>query len=259
MSKAQSTRYPAPALDKGLDVLEFMAQTIVPQSQSQIATGLRKSPHEIFRMVTRLRDRGYLVRDEISEKYELSLRLFEMSRTHSSLESLTRIVRPIMRNLSDGLGQSCHLSVLDEDHLLIVCQALSPLAISLSIAPGSAFEPLATTSGRLLLGVMPEKEQASALARQKLWKTAPTARRKVLRTVFRLAGRNRFLIYASELAPGVTDVAAFIGKPDGTVRAALTVSCIGHNPAAIKRESKKILNEVFAAVHDINLSIGVSE
>ena len=75
MSEKES-KYQAPALDKGLDILEYLASQSVPLSQTDIATGIDKSPNEIYRMLMSLEGRGYIIRDEISGKYRLSLKLF---------------------------------------------------------------------------------------------------------------------------------------------------------------------------------------
>ena len=57
-----ATSYPVPALEKGLDLLEFLSAQRVPQSLNDLARGLGKSPSEIFRMLNCLERRGYIVR-----------------------------------------------------------------------------------------------------------------------------------------------------------------------------------------------------
>jgi uncharacterized membrane protein len=44
-------RYRAPALDKGLDILEALAATEVGLTQAEIAKALDRSPSEIYRML----------------------------------------------------------------------------------------------------------------------------------------------------------------------------------------------------------------
>ena len=55
-------RYRAPALDKGLDILELLATTDEGLSQAEIAKALERSPNEIYRMLDRLVRRHYVVR-----------------------------------------------------------------------------------------------------------------------------------------------------------------------------------------------------
>ena len=45
-------RYSAPALEKGLDILEFLSESREPQSLQQIGDGVGRTKGEIFRMVS---------------------------------------------------------------------------------------------------------------------------------------------------------------------------------------------------------------
>ena len=56
--------YSAPALEKGLDIIELLASMQRPMATREIADQLNRSKSEIFRMVFVLVARGYLRRDE---------------------------------------------------------------------------------------------------------------------------------------------------------------------------------------------------
>ncbi len=70
--------YSAPALEKGLDIIELLAAAPEPLSTRQIAEQLGRSKNEIFRMVFVLVERGYLSRDAATDVLTLSNRLFEL-------------------------------------------------------------------------------------------------------------------------------------------------------------------------------------
>src|SRR5258708_12294291 len=93
--------YAAPALEKGLDILECLAEQRVPLTQSQLARVLRRSPSELFRMLSCLEQRGYVRKDPASAAYALTLRLFELSRTHSPYHHLTKAPPPPTHPLSE--------------------------------------------------------------------------------------------------------------------------------------------------------------
>jgi DNA-binding IclR family transcriptional regulator len=85
MSKAldnaeDSERYRAPALDKGLDILELLSRTDLGLSQAEIARDLGRSVSEIFRMLVVLTERGYVAQDPVNDRYVLTTLLFEMKR-----------------------------------------------------------------------------------------------------------------------------------------------------------------------------------
>ena len=65
----QSKSYSAPALEKGLDILELLSNSAEGLSQAEIAGKLNKSVNEIYRMITTLRNREYVDFDSEKEVY----------------------------------------------------------------------------------------------------------------------------------------------------------------------------------------------
>ena len=65
-------RYRAPALDKGLDILELLAGVDGGLTQAEIAKRLQRSPNEFYRMLDRLVRRGYVTRLD-GDRYSLTL------------------------------------------------------------------------------------------------------------------------------------------------------------------------------------------
>ena len=59
---ARRKSYTAPALSKGLDILELMTSETEGLSLGQVAEKLSRSKGEIFRMLTILEDRNYIYR-----------------------------------------------------------------------------------------------------------------------------------------------------------------------------------------------------
>ena len=82
-SERPVSKYHVPALEKGLDILETLASSAVPQSLSELARSLHRSSSELFRMLDSLERRGYILKDLVSGNYRLSLKLYELAHTHS--------------------------------------------------------------------------------------------------------------------------------------------------------------------------------
>ena len=89
-------RYRAPALDKGLDILELLAATDESMTQAEIAKALGRSPNEIYRMLDRLVRRGYVARI-LGDRYELTLRLFAPAHQHAPVRRLFTQALPVER------------------------------------------------------------------------------------------------------------------------------------------------------------------
>ena len=65
----KTTKYRAPALDKGLDILELLARTPGSLNLTEVAQGIGYSKSEIFRMLQVLEARGYLARKDSDGSY----------------------------------------------------------------------------------------------------------------------------------------------------------------------------------------------
>ncbi|MFX3701694.1 helix-turn-helix domain-containing protein, partial [Streptococcus suis] len=59
MESVKKTEYRAPALEKGLDILELLAQQDEPLTKKQIAESLDRSINEIFRMLSVLVEKQF--------------------------------------------------------------------------------------------------------------------------------------------------------------------------------------------------------
>ena len=84
-----TSSYSAPALEKGLDILEQLAKAKEGQTLLQLASNLGRSPSEIYRMLEVLVDRGFLKR--INSNFSLSLKLFELGKEALPIRDLSQI------------------------------------------------------------------------------------------------------------------------------------------------------------------------
>jgi DNA-binding IclR family transcriptional regulator len=228
---APAPKYSAPALEKGLDILELLAEQAVPMTQAQLARALNRQPTEIFRMLTCLEVRGYLRRDAHTGGYALTLKLFELSRTHSPYEEMLRTARPLMRRLAEALGESCHLSVLHRNRVLVLAQEESPKPFRLSVEVGSLHAPMSTTSGRILLAHLPDDARAAVLAEQPDWATLDArARAGFLKRLAEITRRGYEQTEGERFVGGL-DLGVLVGAPGSTTKAALTIAMLAGREA----------------------------
>ena len=64
-------KYAAPALDKGLDILEALASSARGLTLNELANAVNKTVSEIFRMALTLQQRGYVAVDENRKKVSI--------------------------------------------------------------------------------------------------------------------------------------------------------------------------------------------
>ncbi|MBK1875824.1 IclR family transcriptional regulator [Pelagicoccus mobilis] len=250
-------KYAAPALDKGLDILEYLSSIGSPQSQAEVADALGRTPAEIFRMLARLEYRGYIIRDPMSGKYHLSLKLYHLSHTHSPVESLRRASLPAMQDLANKSGHSVHLSVLDQGALLVVAQAKSPSPVSLSIAEGSRFPLSTTTSGMLLLANMGYLEREDFLSLDEAYLGWSKKRQKDYRQKLDTIQQSGHACADSEITQGVTDIAAPIGKEGGSLLASLAISTVSSIVGTKRLSTEELIKAAVETADRISEANGI--
>jgi DNA-binding IclR family transcriptional regulator len=134
-----SPRPGAPALEKGLDLLEALAAEPNGISQKQLAARVGRSVGEIFRMLGVLEQRGYVTRDPKTGEYGLSLRLFELATQHPPARRLQQAALPVMEELAAKVGLACHLSMVSAEHFLTVAEAESNRPMGWTVKLGALF------------------------------------------------------------------------------------------------------------------------
>jgi DNA-binding IclR family transcriptional regulator len=135
---SDDARYFAPALEKGLDVLELLAAEPHGLNLQDIARKLGRSPSELYRMVDVLLRRGFLARQP-DATYLLTLRLFELAHLHPPVDRLLDCAMPHMQELARRTSQSNHLCVHHDARLVVLARAESPEPMSYSVRQGSHF------------------------------------------------------------------------------------------------------------------------
>jgi DNA-binding IclR family transcriptional regulator len=216
---AEFDRYRAPALDKGLDIVELLAATDEGLTQAEIAKALDRSPNEIYRMLDRLVRRKYVARVS-GDRYELTLKLFALAHQHEPMRRLVSQAIPVMRGFARGAGQSCHLAVYDRGSVIVVAQIDAPGYWGLAIRVGSRVGLLNTGSGHILLAFAGEGERALMLEEHEMTpgEKAPGG----LETRLTRIRRRGFEKMESQQTRGVTNIAVPVLGPNGSVIAALT-------------------------------------
>jgi DNA-binding IclR family transcriptional regulator len=141
--------YSAPALEKGLDILEMLCGSNVPLAQTAIAEQLNRSVSEIYRMLASLVHRNYVV--NVSDTYAITTKLFELAHSNPPTNRLLAEAGPIMQELSSDLQQACHLTVYNQGRQIVIAKVDNPGGMGFSIRVGAELDVLVSASGRALL------------------------------------------------------------------------------------------------------------
>lgn len=215
-------RYAAPALEKGLDIIEVLAREEEGLTLAGLAQKLGRTVSEIFRMAVTLQQRGYLQLDS-GDRYRLSLKMLELAHRQQPLRSLVSLALPLMRELANRAHQSCHLATYHDGQIIVVAQVDSPGALSFGPKVGALGSLTGTASGNLLLAFRDEAERTRMLAAAiRLHGTLDVDPAQLLRQG-EAARADGQLTWPSRRVRGVTDIASPVLERTGHAVASLSV------------------------------------
>jgi DNA-binding IclR family transcriptional regulator len=220
---ATPSKYRAPALDKGLDIIELLARASAPISISEISEGVGRSRGEIFRMLQVLEERDYITRGEGDSSYSLTPRLFRLGMEQPPLKSAVETALPIMHRLADEVDQSCHLAVPSREQIVVIARVDPPGEIGLVVRVGHRRPLEESASGRVLLAWQGDQIRARWLALIGDSEADPE-HRKLLKAINHIRKRG-YASIPSDIVDGVTDLSAPVLQHDHAI-CALTVPFI---------------------------------
>ncbi|OQW46644.1 MAG: hypothetical protein A4S16_10145 [Proteobacteria bacterium SG_bin6] len=152
--------YEAPALTKGLEILELLAESAEPLAMGEVAAALGRSRNEIYRMLVVLERFGYLRRGG-DDRFELASRLFDIAMRVPPRRNLHDAAMPVMHQLAETLYQSCHLAVRSAGDMVVIARVESPGLLGFAVRLGYRRPIVASTSGRLLFAFLPQSARAA--------------------------------------------------------------------------------------------------
>lgn len=231
----EGRRYTAPALEKGLDILELLAGTTVPLPLQAIADHLDRSRGELHRMVQALEYRGYIGQEVGSDGYRLTDRLFALGMSQPRTRNLVELSLPVMKQLVLECGESCHLAFHSRGEMVVVARVESGEQLGFSVRVGYRRSIPTTASGVVLYAFQSDEVRShwESLFLPALGKDALSD----FKTYANAVRTRRVELTQSPLVAGITDISAPVMRGGGAA-AALTV------PYLERRERTHTPNQV---------------
>ncbi len=224
-TRAAPDRYRAPALDKGLDILELLATEAGGLTRAEIVRAMGRSQSEIYRMLERLVARGYVCRSREGDRYALSMKLFLLVNEHPPVRRLVAQSQPLMDMFARTTLQSLHLVVHEGPVAIVIAQASPPSNWEFRLRVGAQLDLLTTGSGETLLAfqdrarfleMLPHAQSDPAQHDPALW-----TRLETIRAAGHRSAPSRQLV-------GVRDISVPVLGPDGNAFAVLTCPYVKH-------------------------------
>ncbi len=232
---AGDDRYLVGGLMRGLDVLRCFDREHPTLSLGDVARQLGWRRTEPFRFLHTLESLGYLRRDAVTKRYELTPKVLEIGFSALANLQLPELAQPYLERLRDRTNGSAHVGILDGKDVVYVGRAASRSLLSSAIHVGSRLARARDRDGQ---------DAARRQERCVDHRMADRQRRSTRYTDHTLADRRAFLAeiaqirhrgYATsnqEFEFGIRSVAAPIRNSAGETIAAINVSAAAESLTA---------------------------
>ena len=210
-------------LAKGLAVIETVTADRPRQSIAEVAAASGLDRATARRCLLTLTRQGYAEWD--GKFFTLTPRVLRLGTACLAAMPLPQLVQPVLDALSDEIGESSSVSILDGDEIVYIARAAQQKVMSIALMPGSRLPAHCTSMGRVLLAALPEEEARRRLgpgplpARTPLTLTDPEAVMRRLAQV-RVEGHA---LNDQEIEIGLRSIAVPVLSARGKVVAALNI------------------------------------
>jgi DNA-binding IclR family transcriptional regulator len=154
----------APALQRGLALLQALASRPNGASQSELAQHLGLPLAAVHRIVLALEHLGYVQRHPVARMLRVTQKLLLLGQPHSSNRSLVEACLPAMRRILELTNETTQLCVLAEGQCVILEQLPSRHPFKYVVDIGSRAPTQACAPGKAMLAFLPETQLVQIIA-----------------------------------------------------------------------------------------------
>lgn len=223
------------ALASGLEVLQAFDAEHPRMTLSEVAGRTEMDRAKARRFLLTLHALGFVRRS--GRHFELTPRVLQLGYAYQSSNQYRAVVQQYLEALTDELGESSSLAVLDGDDVVYVLRSSARhrlMAITLSV--GTRLPAAYTSMGRVLLGQLSDPELEAFLDRARLeaFTAASVTTRYALKEQIDSARENGYAIVDQELDSGLRSVAVPVFAGNGQLLGAINIST---NAARVSMET----------------------
>ena len=224
-SSQAKRRYSAPALEKGLDIIELLSNSR-ELNLTELAQKLNRTSNELYRVLMVLKDRGYIEYSTQQKTYHLSHKMFRLSHQHAPLQRLTEAATDVIRSLAASIDSSCHIYVYSQGEAMAYLSYETPSRNRrVSIPSGGTCPLLTSAAGHIIWAFASDEDRhdmlatASARGRTELRNLTPE-----LQTLAETVFTDGHSCLPFETAPYLLDIAVPVFSFDSRLAAVLMTS-----------------------------------
>lgn len=162
-AEAAESNLQVPALQRGLALLEYLANQPGGATLSELGAQLGISMTSVFRLAGALEELGYLRRDEKTKRFAVTQKLLLLGQPHSGNRSLVECSLEPMRRVLAATGETTQLCCRTEAFCVVLEQLPSIHPFKYIVDLGSRPPLYCCAPGKAMLAFLPDAELEAVL------------------------------------------------------------------------------------------------
>lgn len=146
-------------LEKSLELLSLFTRERTSWGVRELAKELGINHTTVHRILETFEQKGFLIQDKETKKYELGMKLWEFGQLVEDKLGISDTIYPIMKKVSEQTGETIFLTWLFEMECVHVEMAESSQSIKFSVSVGSRTPLHAGASNTVIMAYLPRELQ----------------------------------------------------------------------------------------------------
>lgn len=241
------------SVEKVLNLLELLSDN-KEMSITEIGKKLHMGLSTVYRMLTTLKYRGYVIQNQQTSKYTLAIKLFVLGSKVQSAMNLVNLVTPFLQKLSQHTNESINFSILEDREVVCLSKIESPEVLRTDIKIGARLPAHCTSVGKALLAFLSERKFTMLYGKDNIKLPTPTPNSissvMELKKCLKKIKKDRYATDKEEFKIGINCIGVPILNNEDKSIAGISVT--GPSSRFNLSEIKKIKNTVINISRDIS-------
>jgi len=242
------------SMEKALNLLELLSDNKKEMGITEIGKELHMGSSTVYRILTTLKCRNYIVQNRQTSKYMLGTKLFILGCKVQNTTNLIKVVTPFFQRLSQNTNETINFAILEGREVIHLFKIESKETLKAGIEVGTKVAAHCTSLGKVLLAFLPEQEFRMLYPNnnEKLATFTPNSISSVeeLKKCLKKIKKQGYAIDEEEFKIGVNCLGVPIINNEGKAIAAISIS--GPVPRFNLSKIKKVKSTLIALSQDIS-------
>ncbi len=158
MNRNDRVATPVKSADRVLLILEALTDATDGLTLTELQQRLQIPKSSAYGLLTTMAQRGFLVQNPATRRFQVGIRLWQAGRSYLSAASIEKVALPHMEALRDQLNETVELAILDGTDNVYIAKVDPDQQLRLASHVGARLPAYATGIGKALLSQLSDAE-----------------------------------------------------------------------------------------------------